>query len=162
MATGDIVTYPQFRLAQLNHTTNSGDRNLTTATNLKLAVLKDTWNPATSFNSIAFMDNAAVLLATHEVNTNVGYTGPIELQNITAVLNASDIPELRADDYTIPLDAAGFTDAGYWILFYDSGVVATSPAICYGDFGGTKSNVTSSLQIDFSNAADAVDTILRW
>ena len=159
MATGDILTYPQFRLGQFKHTTNIGDRDLTDG-NVKLAVMKNTWNPVTNFTTDDFLSD--ITLATYQVATNVGYTGPITLTGVTAVLNASNLPEFRAADITIPLDASGFTDGRYWLVYYDSTLEATSPVICYGDFGADKSIVTSSLQIDFSNVGDAVNTLMRW
>lgn len=161
MATGDIVSYPQFRLGMMLHTTNIGDKNLTDG-NVKVAVLKNTWNPATNFTTIQFMDNAAVALATYQVATGTSYTGPIALANPTAVLNASNLPEFRADDVVIAVDGSGFTDGRYLIFFYDTGTPATSAVIAYGDLGADKSITTSSLKLDWSNTGDAVNTILRW
>ena len=160
MAAGDIFTYPQFRLGQLLHTTNIGDRDLTD-TNVKLAVMKNTWTPSTNYTTDDFLSDMP--LATYQVATGTGYTGPITLTTPTAVLNASNLPEFRADDITIPVDASGFTDGRWWIVYYDNASVeATSPVICYGDFGADKSIQTSSLQIDFSNVGDAVNTLMRW
>jgi len=161
MATGDIVTYPRFRLGQMLGTANIAGLNLTDG-NVKLAIYKSTWDPDADFTDIQFMNHASIALATYEVDTNVGYDGPIILANPTAVLNASFLPEFRADDITIDLDASGFTDGEYWVTYYDSGAIATSPAICFGHFGAEKSIVTSSLQIDFSNTGDAVNTLMRW
>lgn len=161
MATGDITTYPQFRLGQLKNTTNIAGLDLTSG-NVDVAVLKNTWNPATNFNAIQFMDHASIALTTYQVATATAYTGPIELTTPTAVLNASDEPELRADDVTIALDASGFTDGRYLVFFYNTGTPGTSAVIAWGDLGADKSIVTSSLQLDWSNVGDASNTILRW
>jgi len=161
MATGDLITYPQFKLGKLKGTTNIAGLDLTDG-NLKVAVLKDTFNPATNFTAIQFMNHASIVLTTFEVAKNTAYTGPITLLSPTAVLNASDIPELRADDYTIAKDTGGFTDGRYLVFFYDTGTPATSAVVAYGDLGAVKAITTSSLQLDWSNVGDAVNTILRW
>lgn len=159
MAVGDILTYPQFRLGQLLHTTNIGDRDLTDG-NVKLAIMKDTWTPSTNYTTDDFLSD--IVLATYQVATGTGYTGPITLVSPSAILNTSNLPEFRANDITIPLDGTGFTDGRWWLVYYDGGTEATSPVICYGDFGTNKSIQTSSLQIDFSNTGDAVNTLMRW
>ena len=161
MATGDIVTYPQFKLGNLNNTTNIAGLDLTLG-NVKVAVLKNTWNPVTNFNAIQFMDHVSIALATFQDATGTGYTGPIALTTPTATLNASDQAELRAADITIPLDATGFTDGRYLVFFYDTGTPGTSAVIGYGDLGADKSIQTSSLLLDWSNVGDASDSILRW
>lgn len=161
MAIGDFVSYPQFRLGNLLGTLNLTDLDLTDG-NLKVAVLSNTADPTTNWSVISFMDHADINLAAHEVNLATGYDGPIVLITPTAVLNASDIPELRADDYTIPLDAGGFSDGRWIILFYDTGTPATSAVIAYGDLGADRSNVNASIKLDWNNVGDSINTLLRW
>lgn len=155
MATGDLNTYPQFKLGNMNNTTNIAGLDLTSG-NVKVAVMKNTWVPATNFTTDDFLSD--ITLATYQVATGTGYTGPIALVSPTTVLNGNDA-EFRANTITIPLDATGFTDGRWILVYYDTTVEATSAVLAYGDLGGDKSIQTSSLLLDWNGANNV---LFRW
>ena len=151
MALGDINVYPQFKLGNMKATANISGLDLT-AGNVKVAVMKNTWVPATNFVTDDFWAD----ISANQVATATGYTGPIAIATPAAALSGND-SNFDGDDITIPQDAAGFADGRYIAIFYDSTVEATSALLGYGDLGADKSIVTSALQLNWN-----VDGILSW
>jgi len=57
-----------------------------------------------------------------------------------------------AEDPTWSQGAAGFTDARYAVIFFNTGTAATSIPICYADLGGDVGNDAGTLTLELNAA----------
>lgn len=98
--------------------------------------------------------------ATSQVATNTAYTAPITLTTRTWS-NVANVPTFRADIVTIAQDAAGFTNAGYGIIYNDTDANKRAIGFVELSSGGTASIVGGSLTIDWSGATNDIFTLTQ-
>ena len=141
MAVGAITVFDSFKYEQMLGTTRV---NFGTAV-IKLMLLNDTLTPLAATHD--FIDD---LSANESTNTGSVYTGPRTVA-VTVTSGATVRVKVAADE-TFLVDASGFANARWWVLYEDTaGAAATDPLICFGDFGSNRSNIDGALTIDFEN-----------
>ena len=126
----------QFGAAPVNFATG-GDTikvMLTTATYTPSAA-SDTWKSAVS----------------NEV-TGGGYTARGATVT-TSTSNTGGTLTVTGTSVTWAINAGGFTNARYAVIYKDTGSDATSPLIGYIDLGANQSNVNGSLILNWNNTA---------
>ena len=152
MAAGDIKWFSKALL-------NLGTKlyNLT-SDSLKLGIINSTVTPSLSTADPHWGGTGTTNLATNEVSTAGGYTGPIALTSVTWT-EVSNVPTLRAANVTIPQNASGFTN-GRWGVIYDDTDV-NKRALGFVDLGAVTSIASASLTFDWAGASGDILTITQ-
>lgn len=129
MAEGDVHVYHSYRD---NQAAGTPEVDLVTDT-LKLMLVTNSYVP--DLVNDDYLDNV-----TSEVILGVTYT-PSGGPTLTgkAMVNDADYSMFDFDDITVVTDPDGFDNARYFVIYKDTGVAATSPLICLGEFGSDKS-----------------------
>lgn len=116
-----------------------GEYNLSSNV-IKLGIVDNTITPTAGDTTPTWGD-----FSTNEVSTAGGYlAGGLTLLNVT-YSEVGGVSTLDADDISLALNALGFTD-GYWAIIYDD-TNLTDMALCFIDLGGPVSEQAG--QIDF-------------
>lgn len=117
---------------------------------LKLGIVDDIITPTAADATPSWGDYSA-----NEVSTAGGYVaGGITLANVTFT-EAGGTATLNADDVSLALNASGFTD-GYWGIIYNDTNVGDL-AIAFLDFGGPVSEAAGTITITWN--ASGIATI---
>ena len=154
MAAGDIVLFNQFRL-------DAGKKlHDLSADALKVSYVKSAANggidPAASTSDPRWGAGGGTNLSSSEVATGSSYSaGGIALTTITWTL-VSGVPTLRADIVTTALDATGFTNARWGIIYNNTD--AGKRAMAYVDLGADRSIQTGSLTLDWTGVTNDIAT----
>lgn len=147
MAAGDVVMFSKHKLNMMNGTSpvDYDDGSV------KMMLLDATLEPDPLVDE--FIDDVSV----NEVTTGASYPagGPALVTPSVALVGANAV--FNADDVTIAVDAAGFTDARWFVFYYDTTVPGTSELIAYGDYGTIKSIIDSALITQWDAAG-----IIEW
>ena len=136
MAAGDLVMYSKHKRNMMNGTSpvDYDDGNV------KMMLLTSAYVPNALVNE--FISE----ISANQVVTGTSYVagGPALTTPSVALVGANTV--FDADDVTLAVDAvAGFTDAKWFVFYYDTGVAGTSELLAYGDYGTNKSIIDSSL-----------------
>ena len=155
MATGDIKWFAQGLLDLGNkiHDMDGDDWRLgivTTATVPSLSTAAPHWGGTGTTN-----------FATNQVATGgTSYTGPIVLTSESWSL-VSNVPTFRAATITLPIDASGFTNGAYGIIYNNTDANKRAIAFVEISSAGTASLVTGQLIIDWSGASNDILTLTQ-
>jgi hypothetical protein len=153
MATGSVTWFAQ-GLADLM--TKKHDLS---ADALKLAIVTTATVPSKTTAAPHFAGTGTTDFSASQVATHAGgYTGPIALTTPTVTI-ASGVPTFRADIVSVPVDAGGFSNGAYGIIYNSTD--ANKRALAYVELsaGGTLSNVSGALTIDWAGATNDILTL---
>lgn len=152
MATGSIKWFNDGLLAMGNKAFNlSSDV-------LKMGVVTTAVVPSLTTAVPHWGGTGTTNLATNQVATAGGYTGPITLASVTWT-NVAGVITLRAADVVIPANASGFSNGAYAILYDDTDASKRAFGFIELSAAGTATIVSGSLTIDFQGAGTDVLTI---
>tara|TARA_R110000868_G_scaffold324387_1_gene585280 strand:+ start:1023 stop:1493 length:471 start_codon:yes stop_codon:yes gene_type:complete len=155
MATGDIKWFAQGLLDLGNkiHDMDGDDWRMgivTTATVPSLSTAAPHWGGTGTTN-----------FATNQVATGgTSYTGPKVLTTESWSL-VSNVPTFRADTITMAIDASGFTNGAYGIIYNNTDANKRAVAFVEISSAGTASLVTGQLIIDWSGASNDILTLTQ-
>jgi hypothetical protein len=123
-----------------------GNINLT-ADDIRLALVTSSYSPDIDNDTVY----ASIVSGDYEVVTGGGYvTSGVILSGTTVTqVNEEDAALFDAEDV---LWASSTITARGGVIFKDSGSSATSPLICYIDFGSTQSSVNSNFTISWATS----------
>lgn len=153
MATGTVTWFAQ-GLADLM--TKKHDMS---ADVLKVAIVSATTVPSKTTAAPHFGGTGTTNFATNEVATHAGgYTGAITLTTPTVSIVAG-VPTFRADIVTVAMDAGGFSNGAYGIIFNSTDANKRALGFVELSAAGTASNVAGSLSIDWSGATNDIFTV---
>lgn len=153
MATGTIKFFAQ-ALLDLGNKLHDMDGD-----DLRLGIITTAVTPATTTAAPHWGGTGTTNLATNQVTTaGTSYTGPIALTTKTWSV-VSGVATLRADIITMALDALGFTN-GAWGIIYNN-TDANKRAIAYVELsaGGSLSLAAGQVIIDWSGASNDILTL---
>jgi hypothetical protein len=86
-------------------------------------------------------------------SSGTGYTtGGNEVASKTVTVASNIVTFDAANPAVWAMNAGGFANARYAILYKATGVGSTSPMIAYYDFGSSKGNTTSNFEIQLDAA----------
>lgn len=155
MATGTIKWFA----AGLLHL---GDKEIDLgADTLKLGIVTTATVPAVSTAIPHWGGTGTTNFATNQVSTGgTQYTGPLTLASVTWT-NVANVPTLRATDIAMTIDASGFTNGAYGIIYDDTH--ASKLALGYIELSsaGTLSLVAGAVTIDFGGAGTDILTLTQ-
>jgi hypothetical protein len=140
MSRGDVHWFAAWDLAA--KTGNAFNLNADT---LKLGVVTNAVTPGVGTADPRWGSGGTTNLSTAQVGVATGYAGPITLTGVSYSRSVG-VNKLDFDDVTIPLDASGFTNAYYGIVYDDT--VPGKYAIGYIDLGGPVSIQAGPLNIN--------------
>lgn len=92
--------------------------------------------------------------------TGTSYTTPVVLTTKTLV-NASGVVTLRADIITLAIDASGFTNGAYGIIYNNTDANKRALGFIELSAGGTASLVAGQLVIDWAGATNDILTLTQ-
>jgi len=73
----------------------------------------------------------------------------------TSTSNSGGTLSVTGNSVTWVINAGGFSNARYAVIYKDTGNAATSPLIGYIDLGANQSNVTGSLILNWNNSSNS-------
>lgn len=155
MATGTVKWFAQGLLDLGNKVHNlSSDV-------LKLGIVTTATVPAVGTAGPHWGGTGTTNFATNQVvTTGTQYTGPKTLASATWT-SVSNVPTLRATDIAMTVDASGFTNGAYGIIYNDTD--ANKRALAYIELSaaGTLSLVAGGVTIDWGGAGTDILTITQ-
>lgn len=99
--------------------------------------------------------------ATNQVAiTGTQYTGPKTLASVTWT-NVANVPTLRATDIAMTIDASGFTNGAYGIIYNNTDVNKRALGFVELSAAGTLSLVAGAITIDWGGAGTDLLTITQ-
>jgi hypothetical protein len=155
MATGTMKWFAQGLLDLGNkiHNLSSDTLNLgivTTATVPLLSTAGPHWGGSGTTN-----------FATNQVSTGgTQYTGPKTLASVTWTL-VSNVPTLRATDISMTIDASGFTNGAYGIIYNNTDANKRALGFIELSAAGTLSLQAGAITIDWGGAGTDLFTITQ-
>ena len=155
MATGTIKWFSQGLLDLGNKIHNlSSDV-------LKLGIVTNSTVPSLSTAAPHWGGTGTTNFATNQVGTGgTQYTGPKTLASVTWT-QVSNVPTLRATDIAMTIDASGFTNGAYGIIYNDTDTNKRALGFVELSSGGTASLVAGALTIDWGGAGTDILTITQ-
>ena len=146
MALGDITPFQKFIQTHADKDILSSTPVDFNTDTIKVMLLDNTYSPDTTDSSATeHVDDVSA----KEVITGTTYTGPITLTTPTVTISGG-VTTFDADDVSIGVDASGFTNARYIVLYKDSGVEATSPLVAVGDLGSDRDITGAILNLNWA------------
>lgn len=156
MARGDVKFFANFDLkAKAGISFNL----LTGQDALKLGIVTNATVPTVGTADPRWGSSGSTDFSANQVATATAYTGPIALTNgtfATRWARSAGVNSLGFDNVVVALDAAGFTN-GYWGILYDD-TVAGKYAIGFIDLGGPVSIQAGALNINLNAGGFGTDT----
>ena len=146
--------------AQGLHDLGSKIHNLASDT-LKLGIVTTGTVPAVGTTAPHWGGTGTTNFATTQVGTGgTSYTGPKTLASVTWSV-VSSVPTLRATAITMAVDASGFTNGAWGIIYNDTD--ANKRAVAYVELSstGVLSLVAGQVIIDWSGATDDIVTLTQ-
>ena len=146
MATGDVTLFNSFRseIGDAIHNLSSND--------FFFGLVTNTAPPTQTTAGPHWAGTGTTNLATNQVSTTAGYTGPINVS--TTITDNWTISGATAtfdvDDVSLTQNADGFTDA-YWGVIYNN-TDANKRAICFLEMGGPVSLVAGDVSVTWNAA----------
>lgn len=155
MATGQMKWFAQGLLDLGNKI-----HNLSSDT-LMLGIVKATTVPSLSTAGPHWGGTGTTNFATNQVATaGTQYTGPKTLASVTWT-NVSNVPTLRATDIAMTIDASGFTDGAYGIIYNSTDANKRALGFVELSNAGTLSLVAGAVTIDWGGAGTDLLTITQ-
>lgn len=151
MAKGDVILFQETLMRM-----GKGEFTWPSDT-LKLGIVDNTITPAADDTTPTWGDYSA-----NEVATTGNYpANGVTLTSVTFAM-ASGMAKLGAADVSIGMDASGFTD-GYWGIVYDD-TASDDAAICAVDLGGPESEQAGDVDIEWDSAiiCEFIANVLTW
>jgi len=152
-----IVKYNKFLLTQMNGGTDTTGGS---TSGLARVVDFDTDTIKVMLTTATYVPNATTqatkVSVTNEV-TGTGYTAGGTALATKTVVDTTGTITFDADDVTFAVNAAGFANARYAVIYKDTGTAATSTLICWVDFQADKGNTTGDLILQWN-----VSGIVTW
>lgn len=152
MATGNVKWFAQ-ALHDLGNKIHDLDGD-----DLRLAIVTTATVPAITTAAPHFGGSGTTNFATSQVATGTGYSGPIALANKSWSVVAG-VPTLRADVVTVASDASGFSNGAWGIIYNNTDASKRAIAFVELSAGGSASNVSGNLTIDWSGATNDLLTL---
>ena len=149
MATGDIKWFSA-GLLQLG----TKIHNLTSDV-IKVGIVTNSTVPTTDTAIPHWGGTGTTNFATNQVvTTGTQYTGPKTLASVTftEIGTVPKVPTLRATDIAMTIDASGFTNGAYGIIYNDTDANKRALGFIELSSAGTASLVAGALTIDFGGA----------
>lgn len=151
MARGDIHWF-----AAADEYMKKGDSLNLSADTIKVGIVTSALTPAVGLADPRWGAGGSNNFSANEVATHAGgYTGPVAMTNVTYT-RSSGVNKLDWDDFTIPMDASGFSN-GAWGIIYDD-TDAGKHALGYIDLGGPVGNTTGPLVFNMNAAGVLLST----
>ncbi len=150
MARGDVHLFASF-----DHKAKSGTSFNLASDTLKLGIVSHATVPTIGTTDPRWGSGGTTDFSANEVAHATAYASPITLASVT-FLRSGAVVTLDAADVTVALDAAGFTN-GYWGIIYDD-TVAGKYAVGYVDLGGPVSIVGGPLNLVWNASGIFADT----
>jgi len=155
MATGTVKWFAQGLLDLGNKIHNLGSDVL------KLGIVTNSTVPSLSTAAPHWGGTGTTNFAANQVATaGTQYTGPKTLASVSWVLQ-SNVPTLRATDIAMTIDASGFTNGAYGIIYNDTDANKRALGFVELSSGGTLSLVAGAVTIDWGGAGTDVLTITQ-
>ena len=148
MALGEVKWFAQALLDLGNKLHNLGSDDLRVGL-IDVSVTPVVGTSAPHWNGVGSTNFFASQVGTG----GTSYTGPVALIGQSWSI-APGYPVLRANDVTLPLDALGFTNARWGILFNNTDV--NKRALAFADLGVVRSIVASELILDWFSASNDI------
>lgn len=128
---------------------------------LKIGIVTTATVPSLSTAAPHWGGTGTTNFATNQVGTGgTQYTGPKTLASVTWGL-VSNVPTLRAADIAMTIDASGFTNGAYGIIYNDTDTNKRALGFLELSAAGTLSLVTSAVTIDWGGAGTDLLTITQ-
>jgi hypothetical protein len=155
MATGTMKWFPTALLGLGNKLHNlSSDV-------LKLGIVTTATVPSISTADPCWGAGGTTNFSTNQVATGgTQYTGPKTLSSVTWT-NVSNVPTLRATDIAMTIDASGFTNGAYGIIYNDTATNKNCLGWVELSSAGTLSLVAGGVTIDWGGAGTDLLTITQ-
>lgn len=119
---------------------------------LKLGIVNSTTAPALSTAGPHWGGTGTTNFATTQVaTTGTQYTGPKTLASVTWT-NVANVPTLRATDISMTIDASGFANGAYGIIYNDTDVNKRALGFVELSAAGALSLVAGAVTIDWGGA----------
>lgn len=150
MARGDVKFFAAFE-----RISKAGVGVTLTSDTLKLGIVTSSTVPTVSTADPRWGAGGSTDFSANQVATATAYTGPITLASVTYT-RSSGVVTLAAANITVALDAAGFTNGAYGILYDDT--VSGKYAIGFVDLGGPVSIVGGALNINWNASGIFAET----
>lgn len=154
MATGTVKWFAQ-GLMDLGNKLHDMDGDT-----LKLGIVTSATVPLLSTAAPHWGGTGTTNFASNQVALATGYSGPITLTSKTWSL-ISNVPTFRAAVITIPQDAGGFANGAYGIIYNDTDANKRALGFVEISAGGTASNVSGAVVIDWSGANNDILTLTQ-
>lgn len=155
MATGTMKWFAQGLLDLGNKI-----HNLSSDT-LMLGIVTNTTVPSLSTPAPHWGGTGTTNFATNQVaTTGTQYTGPKTLASVSWSL-VSNVPTLRATDIAMTIDASGFTNGAYGIIYNNTDANKRALGFVELSSAGTLSLVAGAVTIDWGGAGTDLLTITQ-
>jgi hypothetical protein len=155
MATGTMKWFAQGLLDLGNKI-----HNLSSDT-LKLGIVTTATVPSLSTAAPHWGGTGTTNFATNQVSTGgTQYTGPKTLASVTWTL-VSNVATLRATDISMTIDASGFTNGAYGIIYNDTDANKRALGFVELSAAGTLSLQAGAITIDWGGAGTDLFTITQ-
>ena len=155
MATGTMKWFAQGLLDLGNKI-----HNLSSDT-LMLGIVTNTTVPSLSTAAPHWGGTGTTNFATNQVaTTGTQYTGPKTLASVSWSL-VSNVPTLRATDIAMTIDASGFTNGAYGIIYNNTDANKRALGFVELSSAGTLSLVAGAVTIDWGGAGTDLLTITQ-
>ena len=155
MATGTMKWFAQGLLDLGNKI-----HNLSSDT-LMLGIVTNTTVPSLSTAAPHWGGTGTTNFATNQVpTTGTQYTGPKTLASVSWAL-VSNVPTLRATDIAMTIDASGFTNGAYGIVYNNTDANKRALGFVELSSAGTLSLVAGAVTIDWGGAGTDLLTITQ-
>jgi len=128
---------------------------------LKLGIVTTTTVPAIGTAAPHWGGTGTTNFAANQVvTTGTQYTGPKTLASVTWT-NVSSVPTLRAADIAMTIDASGFTNGAYGIIYNDTDANKRALGWVELNAAGTLSLVAGGVTIDWGGAGTDILTLTQ-
>lgn len=128
---------------------------------LKLGIVTTATPPTVNIADPCWGAGGSTNFSTNQVATGgTQYTGPKTLASVTWT-NVSGVPTLRATDIAMTIDASGFTNGAYGIIYNDTATNKNAIGWVELSSGGTLSLVAGGVTIDWGGAGTDLLTITQ-
>jgi hypothetical protein len=151
MARGDFVVFEEFSL-----TIGLQGHQLETDV-LKVGIIDNVVTPTAADATPAWGASSGVDYDGNEVSTAGGYTAGGETVANNTYTEAAGVGTLDGDNIALSIDAGGFTD-GYWGILYNE-THTSNAAIGFVDLGGPVSEVAGPIAINWNGSGIVTVTV---
>jgi hypothetical protein len=155
MSTGTIKWFAQ-ALLDLGNKIHDLDGD-----DLRIGIVNNTTVPEVNTAAPHWGGTGTTNFAANQVSTaGTSYSGPIALANKSWTI-VSGVPTLRADDITLPIDASGFNNGAFGIIFNNSDPNKRGLGLIEMSAAGTLSVQSAQVVLNFGGAGTDVLTLTQ-